>query len=414
MSKSTKSTRSQKKTADKVTGGSAPQALLLSCQQAAKHLGLPKSGVHALVDEGLLKEVYVNGKPFVTARSIGHLLGYDPYGVMAVSGSSGGKYTNLTFEKYAVKTLNKGVKQAHSRAIENYRVVLSIAAKELGKLRMTDISEEDLRLAFRHLESQYAKSTLEHVAVITRMMFHIAYDAGDIPVDPTAKWKAGKSKKPQKEKKERVYTEEEVKAILETSRFFNQELYTMFALLNSTGMRPGEMLALEWERFDEEAKTIRVYQAVTREFSTIKDLSKAGKSKSVISVPKTEYSVRTLLLTDIAVEALKSWRKALRKNSDRRKARSKYIFPGKKGGFRSLSGAENMLQKYRKACNMTDVTFYKFRHTMCTRLTLEHYPVSIIQRVLGDNSPDVITRVYTHIGNDDALKAMAEYFSAAI
>ena len=61
---------------------------------------------------------------------------------------------------------------------------------------------------------------------------------------------------------------------------------------------------------------------------------------------------------------------------------------------------------------MPNVTFYKFRHTMCTRLALDRQPISIIQRVLGDNSPDVITRVYTHVNANDALRAMEDFFAA--
>ena len=93
-------------------------------------------------------------------------------------------------------------------------------------------------------------------------------------------------------------------------------------------------------------------------------------------------------------------------------ARSAFIFPGQNGSFLTLSGAERRLQSYRKACGVEGVTFYKFRHTMCTRLVLAGQPLSVIQRIMGDNSPDVITRVYTHVGADSALRAMRGYLGA--
>ena len=395
----------------KQTGQKEKQnGLLLSYQDAARCLGLTKKEVGTMVDDGLLREVRVGGKPCITARSISHMLGYDPFGQTALP--SGGKYSSLTFEQYAVKALNRGVKKAHSRTIENYRTGLNLVAGELGQLRIAEIGEEDLRRAFRRLEGKYAKSTLRLAFTITRYILRNAYETGDIPLDPTRRWEMPQSTKPQRGEKKRVYTDGEIAEIFRTSKAYHQELYTMFALLECTGMRPGEMLGLEWSSYDKNARTLHVYQAVTRQFGTIRELDRAAKSKSVLAVPKSEYSVRTLRLSDTAVEALDAWRTALRRSTNRAKARSRFIFPGGRGRFRSLSGAEKLLQQYRKACHMQDVTFYKFRHTMCTRLALDRQPISVIQRILGDNSPDVITRVYTHVGADDALRAMDEYFAA--
>ena len=400
----------KKKKTGKQKPAEKPGALLLSCQQAARSLGLTKTEVKTMVDEGLLRSVRVGGKELITARSISHTLGYDPFGQIAPLSS--GKFTGLTFEQYAVKLLNRGIGRARSRATDNYRCGLRMAAAELGRIRIAEIDEEDLRRAFRRLSTKYAKSTLRLAYTVTRYVLRTAYREGDIPSDPTSRWEMPKSAKPQRGNPGRVYTDAEIDAILRTSREFDQELYTMLAVLASTGMRPGELLALEWSGFDPNAKTLHIFQAVTREFGHIKELDKAAKSKSVISVPKSEYSVRTLLLSDDAAGALVAWRRTLRQNKNRARARSRYIFPGKKGKFRSLSGAEALLQRYRKACDMPNVTFYKFRHTMCTRLALDRQPISVIQRVLGDNSPDVITRVYTHVNANDALRAMEDFFAA--
>ena len=53
----------------------------------------------------------------------------------------------------------------------------------------------------------------------------------------------------------------------------------------TTGLRLGEILALTWEDFDEDKKTIRVNKSVQR----------IGK-ELVISTPKTETSNRTIRL----------------------------------------------------------------------------------------------------------------------
>lgn len=378
--------------------------LLLSYQTAARALGLTKRDVADMVGDGLLKEVKAGGKRRITARSIVHTLGYDPFGCTAFA-LTDTRCTRLTFEQYAVALLNRGVRKARSRSIENYRCGLGMVGRELGGLPLAEIGEEDLRRAFRKLAARYSKSTLKLCYQTTRVLFRTACEKGDIPRDPACRLELPKSTKPVRRTRERVYTDAQIDRLLRTSKAFDRELYTMFAVLECTGMRPGELLALEWESFDPGAKTIHVYQTVTFEFGAIETLGKAPRRKSVLSVPKSEYSVRTLCLSETAAEALVKWRAALRAEG----SRSPFIFPGRNGGFRSLSGAEKKLQAYRAAFGLQDVTFYKFRHTVCTRLVLAGQPISVIQRIMGDNSPDVVTRVYTHVDEDNALRAMQSY-----
>lgn len=47
---------------------------------------------------------------------------------------------------------------------------------------------------------------------------------------------------------------------------------------------------------------------------------------------------------------------------------------------------------------------------MCTRLVRNEQPMSIIQRIMGDNSPNVIARTYTHINEEDVLLAADKLF----
>lgn len=373
---------------------------LITYREAARRLGLSTDDVRRMVDDGQLWAVSVGGKPHISAPSIRRVLGCD-----TTFGAHG--YSELSFEQYVVQALNRGVKRAHSRTTENYRCVLSLVARELGDVRIAELGEDDLRRAFRRLESRYATGSLRLAHTVTRCILREAYESGDIPTDPTRRWEAPKSTKPRRADSARIYSAAELEAIFRAGRAFDAELYTMFAVLECTGMRPGELLALEWSSYDSAARTLHIYQTVTRRYGTICELGKAAKSESVLSVPKSAYSVRTLRLSDTAISALDAWRE-----TQCAKAHGRFIFPGRNGGFRSLSGAEKKLQQFREASGISGVTFYKFRHTMCTRLALEKYPISLIQRIMGDNSPDVITRVYTHIYEDDALRAMDEYFAS--
>lgn len=388
------------------------QGQLLTCQAAARCLGIAKKEVGAMVRDGLLRQVSVGSRGYITAQSIERVLGYDPTGVVPASGKHG-KYSALSFEDYTVKLLNRGIRRARSRTIDNYRQGASVLAKYIGQQRIADITEQDLRLAMRKVAGAYTKSSLQTIYRSTKAVFSAAYAAGDIPHNPAENWENERSTKPVKREETKVYSEEDIAVILRESRGYSAELYAMLSVLACTGMRPGELLGLEWSAFDREKQTVRVYQAVTRAYGKVTEIHRAPKSRSVLSVPKSEYSTRTLHLSVQAAEALQQWQRALKADKNRARARSRYIFPGRCGKPRSLSGCETMLQKFRTARGLEDrhVTLYKFRHTVCTRLVLDRQPIAVIQRIMGDNSPDVIARVYTHVDQETALRATEELFA---
>ena len=43
---------------------------------------------------------------------------------------------------------------------------------------------------------------------------------------------------------------------------------------------------------------------------------------------------------------------------------------------------------------------------MCTNLILQGIPIPIVQKIIGDNTPEVVTGVYTHINNAEMFSAM--------
>ena len=343
-----------------------------------------------------LNGVQVVSTPFVPAQ---------PMASLALS-----QYTQLTFEEYAVKILNEGVGKATTRTIEGHRLGIRPMVELIGHKKMVDLTTQDLKKAFEVIRYKYLKSNVTRSFNITRLMIQTAFENGEIPTDIIGKMKCPTSKKPIETEKFPTYSEEEIETLLKTSREYSLELYTMFALLECTGMRPGEMRGLEWSVFDAEKKTIRIKQAATVQFEKLESIRRQAKAKDIISVPKSAYSVRTLRLSDLAVRALLEWNKYLSKSRNKKRADSPYIFPNAKGNFKSETSCQSIIQRYRAEFHLEGVTFYKFRHTMCTRLILSGQPISVIQRIMGDNTTDVIMKVYTHVNAEMAMKATEGFY----
>lgn len=325
-------------------------------------------------------------------------------------------YTSLNLQDYITMRLNEGFGGGTSRTIEGYRSALKPVITLIGKRPLAELTKADLKKAFSDLSYRYSDSTIKKAFNAIRTIVEDAYEDGDIPFNPMRKLKRPKSQKPiEDDKGSPTYSDEEIAILFKTSKQYSQEVYTMITLLECTGMRPGEMRALEWKHFNEENKTIQIFQAATTQYEDITNLHKQPKSKKVIAVTKSNYSVRTLDLSDIAVSALCSWREKLKKSRNKNTATSRYIFPSRTTGqFKSDTAIQTLLKRYREAfaeeLNGTRVIWYKFRHTMCTRLLLEGQPVPVVQQLLGDNSPDMVLKVYTHVNHQMAKVSAKDFY----
>lgn len=49
---------------------------------------------------------------------------------------------------------------------------------------------------------------------------------------------------------------------------------------------------------------------------------------------------------------------------------------------------------------------------MCTNLIKAGTPVATVQRIIGDNTVDVIMKVYTHINSSDIADVMEDVYNA--
>lgn len=187
--------------------------------------------------------------------------------------------------------------------------------------------------------------------------------------------------------------------------------HPIFAVCECTGIRPGELRALEWTRFNPEEKTLAIRQAISKEYEKIERINQKTKSKEFVSITKSRFGVRTLRLSDLAVQALLDWRKVL-DDSPAPMKNSKFIFPSQEGDYKKESSVKCLMQRFVKKVGIEDMglTLYRFRHTMCTRLILAGQPIPVIQRIMGDNTIDVIMKIYTHVTEKQAMAACESYY----
>ena len=163
----------------------------------------------------------------------------------------------------------------------------------------------------------------------------------------------------------------------------------LWALIASTGMRIGEALALSWDHFDYEARTVRVEGT----------LSWRG-SNWTIGGTKTYSSTRTCDLRDNVIQLLDRYRAE--------QLRWKGIWPEWKSDgivFTNQMGkplySTNLLKNHfrpilAKAGLPEKMNVHDLRHTFATIALQQGGTPAEVAQVLGHSSPATTMRVYAH------------------
>ena len=149
-----------------------------------------------------------------------------------------------------------------------------------------------------------------------------------------------------------------------------------------TGMRIGEILALEWADVDFYERTV----TVSKEKYFVKDAD--GKWRTYIDSPKSAASERTIPLCEKAVALLKS------------------IDPTAKWAKRSVFRSENSPLSVRqcqylfgsmlKKCRVKQRNFHTLRHTFATRLLERGVDLKTLSELLGHENMNVTMKTYCH------------------
>lgn len=184
----------------------------------------------------------------------------------------------------------------------------------------------------------------------------------------------------------RALSPEEAKAFVRAAEKASDRLAALWILLLTTGVRPGEALALKWS--DIEGGTLRVQRS----------LSQVGKAWR-IEEPKTSRARRAVPLTDACTRALAQHRK--RQAEERLRAGKDYsndglVFSTRNGGTLLRSNLTQDFKAFLKRAELPAVRMYDLRHTCATLLLAAGVHPKVVQERLGHSSITLTMDVYSH------------------
>ena len=186
-----------------------------------------------------------------------------------------------------------------------------------------------------------------------------------------------------KEKEIRVLTLAEQNALI-SILIDNMDLYKFGVFLSVyTGIRVGELCALQWEDFNPVQTTLKIRKTMQR----IQDTENAAfsKTKIVITEPKSQCSVREIPLptfvTDMARKFIAPPKAYILTGTDR------YVEP------RTM---QNRFKSYVKDSGISDANFHALRHTFATRCVEVGFEIKSLSEVLGHANVNITLNRYVH------------------
>ncbi|MCL6599026.1 MAG: site-specific integrase [Alicyclobacillus macrosporangiidus] len=175
----------------------------------------------------------------------------------------------------------------------------------------------------------------------------------------------------------------------------------------ATGLRRGELLALEWPDIDFAAGTLRVNKQLVR-IAVFESRVRSGTKLEIIR-PKTKCSNRIVPLNDAILNILK-WHKQ-EQNMEKNRAGNAYtdmnlVFCTELGNFYEPRNFLRLVYTLCKRAGIDRINVHTLRHTFATRMLEAGEAAKIVQEILGHEDITTTLNRYTHVLPDTKKKSV--------
>lgn len=203
----------------------------------------------------------------------------------------------------------------------------------------------------------------------------------EINIDiPSGKYKFPISDQEEKVKLLNIHQEHQMVSFLKNNLNI-KNLGILLAL--STGIRIGELCALQWGAISMESGTISISKTLQRIY--LKD-GNNGTSKVIITTPKSKKSIRIIPISRKMIKLLKTFQ-----NSN-----ETYFLTGVENKYIEPRVYREYYNRLMNKHNMHYVSFHGLRHTFATRCIEAGCDYKTLSEILGHADVGTTMRLYVH------------------
>ena len=301
-----------------------------------------------------------------------------------------GEWVEFWYENYSKPMLRPSSQRSYEGFIRLY------ICPKLGEIPLNKLTTNDLQQFYawmkkdgrdRNRESKGAglsDSMLQNCHSLCQRALEKAVAERLIPQNPAL----GCKLTPGRRKEMQVLSREEMQRLLIQAKA--EGYYEVFLLELTTGLRVGELMALQWNDLNFRTGELRIERQVYQ-----------INGELIIQPPKTKASIRTVILPPPVVEALRIYKQTVS---------SRWIFPSPKKEDAPLApaAASHRLSMILTHSGCKKVRFHDLRHTFATN-ALEHgMDVKTLSTIIGHVSSATTLNVYAHVTDDMQRQAAAK------
>ena len=290
--------------------------------------------------------------------------------------------SSISFKQLCEEYLKEKTFRCKNSTIIRYKRYINSNLSHLHNKKARDIRKKDIENTINILkQANMANKTINCILIFLSSIFKFGIENKLFSDNPLEKV----SKLPLTKGKLQYLNEDEVNTFIRYIKTFplNKQV-PLFVAIN-TGMRIGELLALEWTDIDFKQKQIAINKQVWN---------------NTITTPKTVTSNRIIDVPDSVLDLL-------RQLKEENKVLSKIVFRGESNGYmkRNLF-VKNWFKKVMKQINHEDYSFHCLRHTYVTLLLSKGVPIKYVQQQVGHSTADTLLKTYTHVLPSSTHQAM--------
>lgn len=269
-----------------------------------------------------------------------------------------------------------------------------IKNSEIAGNKLINVKSIQLQKFYNHLSKDgYSYSQINSLNTFLKIFFNWCIGNDYILKNPCSKVniKGNRNEIISNRKKDvEILSEKEIKTLKKHLKDSDFEI--LFLLDLATGLRQGELLALDWEHIDLKSKTIKIERSVKEVY--IYDNENTKHIETIFQTPKTANSFRTVPIPNALIDILN--------NIENKEG---LLFKDKDGKPLKGKNVSTKWSKILKECNVPHKKFHSIRHTYASMLLSKGVDIETVAELMG-HSAISITQIYLHSSSKSKNKSV--------
>lgn len=268
-----------------------------------------------------------------------------------------------------------------------------IKESNIAGMKISSINTVVLQKFYNELSKTHSYSQISYLNSVLKTFFNWCIDSGYILKNPCLKVeiKGNKNDIINNQRQEvEILSEEEIKTIKEYIKNTDMELLILLDL--ATGLRQGELLALDWENIDLDKQILEVKRTVKEVY--VYDSETEKHIETMYQIPKTQNSFRKVSIPSSIIIKLKEV-----------KNKKGLLFCNKNGQPLRAKNVADKWKKILKNCNISHKKFHAIRHTYASMLLKNGVDIETVAELMGHTAVS-ITQIYLHSSESQKQNAV--------